>query len=61
MDVEVMNKDAHMVLGLEPGRVLNEDGVLSGLTSVYKEISGMKKVMGDTKSSSPFACAEEFG
>jgi len=40
MDVEVMNKDLSTVLGHEPSQSVNVDVVLSGLTSIYKEIAG---------------------
>lgn len=39
MDLEVMNKDVRTVLGGE-GRLVHVDEIMSGLTSVYKEIAG---------------------
>lgn len=40
MDLEVMNKDVRTALASEPGRTVTVDDLLSGLTSVYKEIAG---------------------
>lgn len=43
-DLEVMNADANLVLG-DPGSLPNPSNVARGLTTLYKEITGLNDSM----------------